>query len=430
MRPSRSVSGSAPVGLLTPLRYRDFRLLWSGMCVSLVGDGVFMIALAWQVYALSNAPTALAVVGIAMTVPTLAFLLLGGVLSDRLDRRRLMLAADITRALAVGAIAALSLTGVLELWHLIALAVPYAAGNAFFGPAFDAVVPDVVPSSELAQANALDQLVRPIALRLAGPALGGVLIEAVGVGAAFALDAVSFAVSAGAVLAMSSRAPLPPALNSSMLGDLRAGFDHVRRHVWLWGTLASAAVAYLLFMGPIEILLPFIIKNDLGASAADLGLVFAAGGVGSVAAAVIVGRHGLPKRDITLMYAAWTLATLSVAGYGITSAVWQLMIVSLVFNAFETVGFIVWSTAKQRHVPPHLLGRVSSLDWLISTGLLPLSFALTGPASAALGTRTTLIAAGVLGATVTLAALLLPGMRDIEGDFPRRRQPGPAAART
>ena len=118
------------------------------------------------------------------------------------------------------------------------------------------------------------------------------------------------------------------------------------------------------------------------------------------------------------MYAAWTLATLSVAGYGIASAVWQLMIVSLVFNAFETAGFIVWSTAKQRHVPPHLLGRVSSLDWLISTGLLPLSFALTGPVSAALGARTTLIAAGVLGATVTLAALVLPGMRDIEGDFP------------
>jgi DHA3 family tetracycline resistance protein-like MFS transporter len=203
--------------------------------------------------------------------------------------------------------------------------------------------------------------------------------------------------------------------------------------VWLWGTLVSAALAYLLFMGPIEILLPFLVKNDLGASAADLGLVFAAGGVGSVGCAVLIGRRGLPRRDITLMYGAWTLATLSVAGYGIASAVWQLMIVSLIFNAFESAGFIVWSTAKQRHVPPHLLGRVSSLDWLISTGLLPLSFALTGPASAALGARTTLIAAGALGAIVTLAALMLPGMRAIEGtrtDAPRRRQPRPVAARS
>jgi MFS family permease len=401
------------------------------MCVSLVGDGVFMIAMAWQVYALSNAPTALAMVGIAMTVPTLALLLLGGVLSDRFDRRRMMLAADLIRALAVGAIAALSLAGVLELWHVVALVVPYAAGNAFFGPAFDAIVPDVVPPSELAQANALDQLVRPIALRLAGPAAGGVLIEAAGVGAAFALNAVSFAVSAGAVLAMSARAPLPRVSNGSVVGDIRAGFDYVRRHVWLWGTLASAALAYLLFMGPIEILLPFLIKNDLGASAADLGLVFAAGGVGSVGCAVVIGRRGLPHRDITLMYAAWTLATLSVAGYGIASAVWQLMLVSLVFNAFETAGFIVWSTAKQRHVPPHLLGRVSSLDWLISTGLLPLSFALTGPASAGLGAQATLIAAGVLCATVTLAALMLPGMRAIEGrhdDSPRGARARPAVA--
>jgi MFS family permease len=413
------------------LRHRDFRLLWSGMCVSLIGDGVFMIAMAWQVYALSNAPTALAMVGVAMTVPTLALLLLGGVLSDRFDRRRLILAADLTRALAVGAIAALSLTGVLELWQLIALVIPYAAGNAFFGPAFDAIVPDVVPPSELAQANALDQLVRPIALRLAGPAAGGVLIEAAGLGAAFALNAVSFAVSAAAVLAMSPRAPLPRVSNGSVVADIRAGFDYVRRHVWLWGTLASAAVAYLLFMGPTEILLPYLIKNDLGASAADLGLVFAAGGVGSVACAVVIGRRGLPQRDITLMYGAWTLATLSVAGYGIASAVWQLMIVSVIFNAFETAGFIVWSTAKQRHVPPHLLGRVSSLDWLISTGLLPLSFALTGPASAVLGAQTTLIAAGTLGATVTLAALMLPGMRATEGrhDDPERQlQPRPVAA--
>jgi DHA3 family tetracycline resistance protein-like MFS transporter len=417
--------------MLSPLRQRDFRLLWAGMCVSLTGDGVFIVALAWQVYALSNAPTALAMVGIAMTLPTLALLLVGGVLSDRLDRRRMMLAADIIRALAVAAIAALSLTGQLELWHLIALVIPYAAGNAFFGPAFDAIVPDVVAPSELAQANALDQFVRPLALRLAGPALGGVTIEAVGVGAAFALNAASFAASAGAVLAMSSQTARARDTNGSMLGDIRAGLDHVRRHVWLWGTLTSAALAFLLFMGPIEILLPFVIKNELGGNAADLGLVFAAGGVGSAACAAIIGRRGLPRRNITLMYAAWTLGTLSVAGYGIASAVWQLMLVSLAFNAFETVGLVVWSTAKQRHVPPHLLGRVSSLDWLISTGLLPLSLALTGPVSVAVGAQTTLIGAGILGALVTLAALTLPGIRAPESryDIASRPHALPAATR-
>jgi MFS family permease len=420
--------GFSRVQMLAPLRLRDFRLLWSGMCVSLLGDGVFIVAMAWQIYALSNTPTALAVVGIAMTVPTIAFLLVGGVVSDRFDRRRVMLAADVARGLAIAAIAVLSLTGTLELWHMVALVAVFGAATAFFGPAFDAIVPDVLPAALLPQANSLDQFVRPIALRLAGPAIGGLLIDGVGVGWAFALNAATFAVSAAALLAMAPIASTVRAAGGSMVGDIWAGFAYIRRHVWLWGTFASAAVAYLLFMGPAEVLLPFVVKNSLHGSAADLGLVFAAGGVGSVACAAVMGQRGLPRRDITFMYLAWTLATVAIAGYGLASAVWQLMLASLAFNALETAGTIVWATAKQRHVPPELLGRVSSLDWLISIGLLPLSFALTGPVSGAIGAQATLIVGGVIGALVTLAALLLPGMRSVEGGQPPTVRPGKTAA--
>jgi Transmembrane secretion effector len=242
-----------------------------------------------------------------------------------------------------------------------------------------------------------------------------VLIDAVGVGSAFAFDAFSFGVSAVALLAMTPIARAEPARDASLAREIRAGFAYVRSQVWLWGTFVSAAIAYLLFMGPVEVLLPFIVKNDLNASAADLGVVFAAGGVGSVGCAVVMGQRGLPRRDITFMYITWTLATVAVAGYGLASAVWQLMLASLAFNALETAGTIVWATAKQRHVPPELLGRVSSLDWLISIGFLPLSFALTGPVSGAIGAQATLIGAGALGAVVTFAALLLPGMRSVEG---------------
>jgi DHA3 family tetracycline resistance protein-like MFS transporter len=407
--------GFSRVRLFAPLRHRDFRLLWSGMCVSLLGDGVFLVAMAWQVYALSNAPTALALVGIAMTVPTIAFLLVGGAVSDRFDRRRIMLAADLVRGVAVGLVAVLSLAGVLELWHMVLLVGVYGAGTAFFTPAFDAIVPDVLPASELAQANSLDQFVRPLALRLAGPALGGVLIDVVGVGAAFALDAGSFAVSALALMVMRTQPKARSEAGGSIGGEIRAGFAYIRRHVWLWATFASAAVAYLLFMGPAEVLLPFVVKNELGGSAGDLGLVFAAGGLGSLGCAVVMGQRGLPRRDITFMYLVWTAATLAVAGYGLADAVWQLMLASLAFNALETAGTIVWATAKQRHVPPELLGRVSSLDWLISIGLLPLSFALTGPVSGAIGAQATLVGAGLIGGVITFAALLLPGMRAIEG---------------
>ena len=114
------------------------------------------------------------------------------------------------------------------------------------------------------------------------------------------------------------------------------------------------------------------------------------------------------------MYLAWTVATIAVAGYGLGTAVWHLMIASAVFNALETAGTIVWITAKQQHVPAGMLGRVSSLDWLISIGLLPLSFALTGPLSELVGAQTTLVVAGLAGAAVTFGGLLVPGVRAIE----------------
>src|SRR3954454_10993227 len=406
--------GVARGGLLAPLRHREFRLLWGGACVSLLGDGAFLVALAWQVYALSGAAMAMSLVGIAMTVPTIVFLLVGGVASDRLDRRRIMLAADVARAAAVGLLAVLTLTGALELWHVIVLVVAYGTGAAFFAPAFDAIVPELIPAEHLAQANALEQIVRPLAMRLAGPALGGMLVGAFGAGTAFALDAASFLVSAAALLAMRRGARTPVPAGGSVIADLRAGWAFVRRHTWLWATFASAAIAYLCFMGPVEVLLPLVVKQDLGGSAADLGIVFAAGGLGSVACAVVLGGRGLPRRDITFMYVAWTLATLAVAGYGFATAVWQLMLASLAFNALETAGTIVWATAKQRHVPGDMLGRVSSLDWLISIGLLPLSFALTGPVSALVGAQTTLVLAGITGAVVTIGGLVVPGVRAVE----------------
>lgn len=407
--------GFSRINLIAPLRNRDFRLLWAGMTVSLLGDGIFLIAMAWQAYELWNAPAALALLGIGMTIPTIAFLLPAGVLSDRLDRRLLMLCSDIGRAVVISALAALTLTGLLTFWQLVVLVALYGVGTAFFTPAFEAVVPDIVPPEDLAAANSLDQLVRPIALRLAGPALGGVLVAGAGTGVAFAVDAATFVVSAAAV---AFTRPPPYARSEhvdSSLGAVKEGLRFIRTRVWLWGTLGSAAIAYLAFMGPAEVLLPYIVKNELEASARDLGLVFAAGGIGAVGAALIVGQHGHPRRDVTTMYATWTLATLAVAGYGLATSSWQLMVACLLFNALETAGTILWATIKQRHVPASMLGRVSSLDWLISIGLLPLSFALTAPAVALVGAQTTLIGAALIGGVFTLGALFLPGMREIEG---------------
>jgi MFS family permease len=414
-------------GLLDPLRERDFRLLWTGMCVSLLGDGAFIVALAWQVYQLSDAPSAMGVVGVAMTVPTIVFLLIGGVVSDRFDRRRLMVAADAARLLAAAALAVLSLTGTLELWHAVLVVAVYGTGQAFFAPAFDAIVPDLLPARLLGSANALDQLVRPIALRMVGPALGGLLVAALGAGAVFALDAASFGCSAAALLLMRPARTLARGAGGSLVGDLREGWRFVRERRWLWVTFVSAAIAYLLFMGPVEVLVPYVVKHNVGGTARDLGLVFGAGGLASIVTAMALGQLGLPRRAMTFIYVVWTVATVAVAGYGLGTAVWHLMVASAVFNALETAGTIVWITAKQQHVPARMLGRVSSLDWLISIGLLPLSFALTGPVSAAIGAQATLVVAGLAGAVVTFAGLLVPGVRSIEGPPPPVdvRQPAP-----
>jgi len=407
--------GFSRINLLAPLRHRDFRILWAGMTLSLLGDGIFLVAMAWEAYSLWNAPAALSILGIGMTLPTIAFLLPAGILSDRVDRRLVMLWADFGRAVVIGVLAALSLTGALTFWQLVAVVAVYGVGTAFFTPAFEAAVPTLVPPGDLPAANSLDQFVRPITLRLVGPAVGGALVAGVGSGTAFALDSLSFAASTMAVWLIRPPEPGWSDDSESPVAAMKSGLRFVARRSWLWGTLLSAAIAYLCFLGPAEVLLPYVIKNDLEGSARDLGLVFAAGGIGAIGGALFMGQWGHPRRDVTIMYGTWTVATLAVAGYGLATASWQLMVACLLFNALETAGTIIWATIKQRHVPASMLGRVSSLDWLISIGLLPLSFALTAPVAAALGARTTLVGAALIGAIATLGALFIPGMRSIEG---------------
>ena len=157
--------------LLRPLRERDFALLWTGMTVSLLGDGIFIVAEAWQVYDIENDPVALSLVGLAWTGGMTAFLLTGGIVSDRMERRKVLIAADLVRALVLAATGVLSLAGVLEIWHLVVLAVLYGAGEAFFGPAFGALVPEIVAPRHLVEANSLEQLVRQ-AVRAAARARG------------------------------------------------------------------------------------------------------------------------------------------------------------------------------------------------------------------------------------------------------------------
>ena len=410
--PARPLRGPK---ILRPLRIRDFALLWAGATVSLIGDGIYVVALAWQVYELSNSPTALSLVGVAWTLPLAAFVLVGGIVSDRIDRRRVMIAADLVRVLAAGAIGVLSVTGAVELWHLIVLAAVFGTGEAFFGPAFTSIVPQLVPRHLLLEANSLDQFIRPLAFMLVGPALGGWIVAVLGPGEAFLLNGASFAVSAFVIFLLRPR-PLDRTTGDgvSVLRELREGLAFVRAHAWLWATLLAAAFFLLAYWGPVEVLVPFRVRNELGGGADDFGLVLACGGIGSILAALLVGQRGLPRRHITFMYGAWTLGSFALVGFGLATAVWQMMAISLAEGALFTSGLIVWGTLVHTLVPTGLLGRVTSLDWFMSTSLVPVSFALTGPTSAWLGVETTLIAAGIASAVATIACIFIPHVRDTE----------------
>jgi MFS family permease len=406
------------VGILRPLRVRDFAFLWGGMTVSFIGDGIYTIAIAWQTYDLSESPSALAAVGIAWSLPQMVLLLASGVLSDRIDRRHLMIAGDVIRGLAIGTIGALSIAGALTMPRLIALIVVYGAGQAIFGPAFSSIVPTIVPDDLLVEANSLGQFVRPVAWTLIGPVVGGVLIAGVGVGGAFVADATTFAFSALMIVAMRTRHVARfEGERPSAWADLKEGFGYVRRTTWLWVAMVAATVSLLATWGPWEVLVPHVVRFDLGGSAAALGLVFGAGGVGALVAALAMGQRGrLPRRAVTILYVSWAIGMLMTAGFGLVSEVWQAMAVALVAETCITVLIVIWVTLVQRLVPTELLGRVSSLDWLISTAGVPLSFAVVGPAADAFGVDATLIAAGVLGAAITFAFMFYPGARGPERD--------------
>jgi MFS family permease len=301
---------------------------------------------------------------------------------------------------------------------LYVLVVGYGIGQAIFWPAFSSIVPTIVPEEHLVEANSLAQVVRPFSYMLLGPVVGGVLSETLGTGWAFVVDGASFGFSALMILLMRARTETRGGARVSAVWlEMKEGLRYVRRETWIWAALVGATISLLCTWGPWETLVPFVVTNDLRAEGGALGLVFGAGGLGSVVAAIVMGQRGaLPRKPVTVLYVAWAIGMYGVAGFGVVRTVWQAMLVAFVAEGSIAVLIVVWYTLLQRLVPRPLQGRVFSLDWMISIAGVPLSFAIVGPLADLIGARTTLIVAGLLGGSVTLAFLLIPGARDPERD--------------
>ncbi|MGW3657927.1 MFS transporter [Streptomyces sp. NPDC005151] len=400
-----------------PLRTRAFRLLFIGRTLSLLGDAAIPAALSVAVYLATGSTAALALVLACAMVPKLLLLPLGGVVGDRFNARTVALTTDLVRCATQLFVGVELLGGEPQLWQIAVAEVIGGAAGAFAMPTVSPLIRGTVEAPGLLRANSL-MAVATSATRLGGPAVAGTLILTAGPGWAFVLDGASFAVSAALLSAVEVRhVPIP---RRSMLADLKEGWGEVRGRDWYWTSLIAhsvwnGAAAVLMTLGP-----PLAIE-DMGGKSTWIALL-QTGAVGLLLGSLLAGR-ARPRRPILAanlglatyalplgLLAAGAPAPLAIAGYGI---------------ALAGLGFLgpVWNTSVQSAVPAHALARVTSYDWLLSLGAMPLGYALAPVAATAWGPEVPLAVAAVAVGAACLATAAVPGVR-------RFRAPATAAGAT
>jgi MFS family permease len=401
------------------LRHRDFRLLWVGQSLSVVGDGIVNVALALFVIKLTGSATDLGVVLAAKSVSLIAFLLVGGVWADRVPRHRLIFVTDVTRVALHGALAVLIFAGSAAIWSIVAIEIAYGAAEAFSRPAASGLLPQTVPEAEIQEANALLSVSSNLA-EFVGPALATALVLGVGAGTAFAADALTFAVSAVLVARIRPRRRASAELEAqaeavpgrgAMWREIREGFDEVRSRAWVWVTLLVFSVTLFVAFAPWEVLGPVVARDQYG-DLAVYGIVAAALGVGTVAGS-IVGIRWRPARPMRLgmIFAlAWPPGFVL---YALGATEWLVLPAVALAGAGLALFEIWWLTALARHIPPDRLSRVTSYDWMLSFSLLPIGFLIAGPLANAIGTQTVLLGGSILGFAILSLGLLPRETREL-----------------
>jgi len=381
------------------LREREFRLLFTGQLISLLGDAFTSVALAFAVLSIGNA-TDLGIVFAARSLPLVTFLLVGGVFADRLPRRAVMLTADVARLGTQGATAALVLTHNAQVWQIAVLQALAGTATAFFNPASTGLTPMTVSAERLQQANALRGLSMSVA-GLVGLGIGGTIVALAGPGWALAVDAASYAVSAWflAQLRLPAHISLPP---QSFLADLHDGWREFVARTWVWLIVVAASFGNM-FTAIFGVLAAVVTKEHLGGAFAFteilLGLSFGSLAGGFLSLRVHFGRPLLAGSALTAFLGVPT-ALLAVHAPALVVACGAFLAGTgnMVFNS-------LWETALQKHVAPAALSRVSAYDWFGSLAFQPVGLAIAGPLAAGLGTSTTLWIAAV--GSVVIAAILV-----------------------
>lgn len=427
---------------LTPLRSPAYRWLFGSLVSSLLGAGLVVIALFWQVVELDGGPNQVSFVMTGSAVGMLATTLLGGALADRIPQKRILLAVELVNAAALGLVALLSVAGLLEVWHLALASLVTGLAAGLYYPAYSAVLPSLVPESDLLAANGLEGVLRPALMQAAGPALAGALVGALSPAVALGAAAAAALVAAAFVVGMPLTAVRREVVDDGthpvrqVLVDVREGFAYMVRTPWLLATLVFASVMILVMMGPFEVLAPFAIKDRAGGGPTEHAWVLAAFGVGGAIGSLMVASLRLPRRYLTVMNLAWGVGCAPLVVFGVATSVWPMVLAGFVMGAVFQGAMVIWGTLLQRRVPPAMLGRVSSLDFFVSLAFMPVSIALAGPVSELVGLRTTFLVAGLVPAVLAVVAIVWARMPQDELAHPLDRsaqavpQPPPRSSTT
>jgi MFS family permease len=399
---------------LSPLRHSHYRLLVASMTFSLLAAGLWAVALVWQVVALGGGPAALSLVTALGAGGMLATTLLGGALADRIPQRRILLASELVQGTTMALVAALSLADAVHLWHLAAMSLVSGFAMGLYYPAYSALVPALVPEGELLAVNGLEGMVRPLLQNAAGPAAAGFLVAALSPGAAIAATAAASLLAAACLWVLRTTAVrrdlAADGATTGLFTDVREGFVYMVRTPWLLATLLFASLMLLVFIGPLEVLVPFAIKGA-GGGPTQHGYVLAAFGIGGAVGSLVVASLRLPRRYLTVMNLFWGLGCIPLVVFGFGAHLWVMIAAGAVMGATFQAGMVIWGTLLQRRVPPALLGRVSSLDFFVSLSFMPLSMALAGTVSEVIGLTATFLVAGLappVMAVVAIVAARLP----------------------
>jgi MFS family permease len=390
------------------LRERNYRRLFLGRTVSLVGDGIAPVAIAFAVLDLTGSATDLGLVLAAHGVLITALVLFGGVVADRFSPRRAMLGADVTRAVSTGILAALLLTGIAQIWQLALLYAVDGAATAFFYPASDALAPQIVPRERLQQANALLNLSRSLG-KVLGPALAGVLLALGSPGAALAVDAATFAASA--VFLFGIRVPKLRRADEGdrFLVQMRQGWREFSARTWLWTVVLGAAITNAIYFPVIQVLGPTVAKASLGGSSA-WALIMTAMGIGAMAGGALALAIR-PRRPLLAGEGSIILLTFPVLLLAVPASTVAIAAGALVAGGVGAVAQILYDTVWVQHVPEQALSRVAAYDWFGSLSLEPLGLALIGPLAAGIGISTTLWIAAAAMSLCWVAVMSVPSVR-------------------